>query len=199
PGKAHVLQCATEGGEIPSYGIVPAQFWNPQNGYPIYASSPVMVTPHAPAQTFYFSSWPSQALAAFKAAQTADDFSVLGLTLQAQLGTLKQDMVPRQLAHEQAAAAVARFQNDVNTYQTEIQASNDFLKTHRAKNRDVPSYSTVWHLTQNPNGYAPPSDFYSNVPDFTVDPKYAQQAAQDANALAAAQTPADLAALQKTV
>ncbi|HEY7849684.1 MAG TPA: hypothetical protein VIC27_06430, partial [Ktedonobacterales bacterium] len=33
PGKAQVLQCATEGGEIPSYGIVPAQFWNAQSDY----------------------------------------------------------------------------------------------------------------------------------------------------------------------
>ncbi len=173
PGKAHVLQCATEGGEIPSYGTVPAQFWNPQSGYPIYAASPIMVTPKAPAQTYYFSAWPSQALASFKAALNANDFSVLAVTLQAQLATLKQDTDPSQLQRQQVAAAVARFQNDVNTYQTDAKANNDFLKTHRAKNKDVPSYNTVWHLTQNSNGYAPPSDFYPNVPDFQIDGKYA--------------------------
>jgi hypothetical protein len=199
PGKAHVLQCATEGGEIPSYGTVPAQFWNPQSGYPIYASSPVMVTPKVPAQTYYFSSWPSQALTAFKAAQTADDFSVLNITLQAQLETLKMDMDPTALARDRVAAVVARFQGDVNTYQTEVQANNAYLKSHRAKAHDVPNYSSVWHLTQNANGYAPPSDFYPNVPDFKVDAKYAQQAAQDATALASAKTSGDFSALEKTV
>ncbi|HEU0028054.1 MAG TPA: L,D-transpeptidase [Ktedonobacterales bacterium] len=199
PGKAHVLQCATEGGEIPSYGLVPAQFWNPQSGYPIFASSPIMVTPKPPAQTYFFSSWPSQALAEFKAAQTADDFSSLNVELQAQVGTLTAAMDPATLQHYQIAATVARFQNDVNTYQAEAQANNDYLKSHRAKNRDVPDYISVWSLTNNPNGYAPPSDFYPNVPDFHVDPKYAQAAAQDVSALASAQSPSDLAALAKRV
>jgi hypothetical protein len=198
PGKAHVLQCATEGGEIPAYGTVPAQFWNPQDGYPIFARSPVMVTPQVPAQTYYFSSWPSQALTAFKSARTADDFSVLNVGLQAQIGTLNRDMDPSTLAHAQVAAVVERFQNDVNTYQTEAKANNDYLKSHRAKARSVPSYSSVWRLTQNSNGYAPPSNFFPNVPDFKIDAKYAQQAAQDATALAAAQTPSALSALVKT-
>ncbi len=196
PEKAHVLQCATEGGEIPSYGLVPAQFWNPQSDY---AHSPVMVTPQAPAQNYYFSSWPSQALAAFQSARTADDFSALNTTLHAQTGTLTSDMDPTALAHDQVAAAVARYQDDVNTYQTDAQANNDYLKTHRAKNRDVPDYKSVWSLTNNPNGYAPPSDFFPNVPDFRVDATYAQAAAQDAAALASAQTSNDLAALAKTV
>ncbi|HET9109763.1 MAG TPA: hypothetical protein VFN78_02950, partial [Ktedonobacterales bacterium] len=133
PVKAHVLQCATEGGEIPSYGIVPAQFWNAQSGYPIFARSPVMVTPQAQAQTFYFSAWPSQALTAFQSARNADDFSALNTELLAQARTLTMDMDPTVLAHDQAAAAVERFQNDVNTYQTEAQADNDYLKSHRAK------------------------------------------------------------------
>jgi len=199
PGKPHVLQCATEGGEIAGYGIVPAQFWAAQNAFPIQATSPVMVTPQPQAQTFYFSGWPSQALAAFKAGRTAGDFSVLNVQLAAQIATLKQDMDPANLAHDQVAAAVARFQNDVNTYQTEAQANNDFLKAHRAKAPDVPDYRTVWALTNSSEGFGPPSDFFSNVPDFQVDPTYAQQAQQDAKALAAAQTPADLTALAKTV
>jgi L,D-transpeptidase-like protein len=199
PGKAHVLQCATEGGEIPSYGLVPAQFWNPQSGYPIFARSPIMVTPKPPVQAYFFSSWPSQALATFRAAQTADDFSSLNVELQAQVGTLTAATDPATLQHYQVAAAVARYQNDVNTYQTETQANNDFLKSHRAKNRDVPNYTSVWFLTNNPNGYGPPSDFYPNVPDFRVDPKYAQAAAQDVTALAAAQSPSDLNALTKKV
>ena len=199
PEQAHVLQCATEGGEIPGYGIVPAQFWSAQSGYPILASSPVMVTPKAQAQTYYFSSWPSQALMAFKSARTADDFSVLSAELLAQAATLTPDMDPKALAHDQVAAAVARFQSDVNTYQTETQANNDYLKSQRAKTSDVPDYSSVWNQSNGSGGFAPPSDFFPNVPDFQVDPKYAQQAAQDAKTLASAQTPSDLSALAKTV
>ena len=196
PERAHVLQCATEGGEIPSYGLVPAQFWNPQSDY---AHSPVMVTPQSPAQTYYFSAWPSQALTAFQSAQTADDFAVLNVELQAQARTLSMDMDPTALAHNQVASAVARFQNDVSVYSTDAQANNDYLKSHRAKYHDVPGYTSVWSLTNNPNGYAPPSDFFPNVPDFQVDPKYAQAAAQDVTALASAQTSSDLSALAKTV
>ena len=194
--KAQVLQCATEGGEIPSYGIVPAQFWNAQSDY---AHSPLMVTPQSQAQTFYFSAWPSQALAAFKAARTADDFASLNVELLAQAETLTKDMDPAALARNQVASAVARFQDDVNTYQTDAQANNSYLQSHRASAHDVPNYTSVWSLTNNADGYAPPSDFYPNVPDFKVDAKYAQQAKQDAATLAAAKTSADLAAPTKTV
>ncbi len=176
PAKSQVLQCATEGGEIPSYGIVPAQFWNAQSDY---AHSPVMVTPQVREPTYYFSSWPAQALTAFEAARTADDFSVLNVELQAQVGTLTSDMDPAILAHNQVAAAVERFQNDVTTYQTDAQADNAYLKSHRANTHDVPNYTSVWGLTNNPNGYAPPSDFFPNVPDFQVDATYAPEAAQD--------------------
>lgn len=199
PGPAHVLRCATEGGEIPSFGLVPAQFWADQSGYPIMAPSPVMVTPPAPTQTYYFSSWPSQALTAYKAARTADDFSVLNIELVTQIGTLQADMDPAALARNRVGAAVARYQNDVNTYLTYTQANNDFLKSHRASARDVPDYRSVWNLTNNPNGYSPPSDFFPNVPDFQVDPLYAKLVAQDTTALAAARTSNDLSALAKKV
>jgi hypothetical protein len=198
-GQAHVLQCATEGGEIPSFGIVPAQFWNPQSGYPIFAPSPIMVAAQTQAPTYYFSSWPSQAVAAFQSARTADDFSALGAELQTQIATLTQAKDPTTLAHDRVAAAVTRFQNDVNTYQTDAQANNNFLKSHRASTHDVPDYRSVWSLSNDTNGFAPPSDFFPNVPDFKVDAKYAQQASQDATALASAKTPGDLSALAKTV
>lgn len=196
PGPAQVLQCASEGGEIPSYGLVPAQFWNAQSDY---AKSPIMVTPKVQTPTFYFSSWPSQALATFKAARTADDFASLSVALQAQVASLKADMNPASLAHNRIAAEVALFQDDVNTYQTDTQAANAYLKSHRANNPDVPDYNAVWALTSNPAGYAPPSDFYPNVPDFQLNGKYAQEAAQDIKTLAAAQTSSALAALTKTV
>jgi hypothetical protein len=199
PGAAHVLQCATEGGEIPSFGLVPAQFWAAQNGYPISVASPVMVTPQVPTQTYYFSSWPSQALTALKSARTADEFSTLNVELLAKIGTLTADMDPKALAREQIGATVARFQNDVNTYQTEAQANNDFLKSHRASATDVPDYRAVWNLSSNDAGYGPPSDFFSNVPDFSVDGQYAQAAAQDITALASAQTSSDFAALTTRV
>ena len=198
-GSSHVLQCATEGGELAGFGIVPAQFWAAQNAYPISASNPVMVTPQAPTETYFFSNWPAQALAAFKAAQTADDYAALGTELTAEVGTLTTDSDPKALAHDQVAATVARCAQLVNTYQTEIQASNDFLKTHRANNRDVPDYNAVWNLSNSTQGFGPPNDFYSNVPDFTADAKYAQEAAQDTKRLAAAQSAADLTALVKTV
>lgn len=196
PGPAQVLQCASEGGEIPSYGLVPAQFWNAQSDY---TKSPIMVTPHVQAPTFYFSSWPSQALATFKAARTADDFAALNVELVAQVQTLTTDMNAASLAHNRVAALVARFQDDVNTYQADTQAANAFLQSHRAKNTDVPDYNAVWTLTSNSAGYAPPSDFYPNVPDFRLNGKYAQEAAQDLKALAAAQTSSALTALTKTV
>lgn len=199
PGPAHALQCAMEGGEIPGFGIVPAQFWAMQSDYPISASSPVMVTPKAQAQPYYFSSWPSQALSAFKAAQTADAFTVLSLQLQAEVATITADTDPATLARAQVAAVVARFQSDVNTYQTDAQANNDYLKSHRAKIRDVPDYTSVWNQSNSSEGFAPPSDFFPDVPDFHVDATYAQAAAQDAKTLAAAQSPADLSALVKTV
>lgn len=198
-GPAHVLACATEGGEISSFGIVPAQFWNKQSDYPIFATSPVMVTPKVPAQTYYFSSWPSQALADFKAAQTADDFTGLSLQIQAESATLTSDTDPATLARSRVAATVARYQNDVNTYQNETQANNEYLKSHRAKTHDVPDYVSVWNQSSGTQGFAPPSDFYPNVPDFQIDPTYARAAAQDAKALDSAQTPGDLSALTKTV
>jgi hypothetical protein len=199
PGQAHPLQCATEGGEIGSFGIVPAQFWSAQSAYPVMTSSPVMVTPHVPAQTYFFSSWPSQALATFAAAQTAEDYSALYVELQAQIGTLTADGQPAALVHDKVAAAVARLQNDVNTYQTDAQADNAYLKSHRASAHDVPDYRAVWNLSNTTEGFAPPSDFFPDVPDFTVDARYAQAAAQDASTLAAAQTPADLTAVTKSV
>ncbi len=199
PGPARALQCATEGGEIGAFGIVPAQFWSAQNAYPVMASSPVMVTPQVLPQTYYFSSWPSYALTAFKAARSADDFSALNAGLLARIATLKQDMQPAALARAQVAASVERFQNDVNTYQTDAQANNDYLKTHRASAHDVPDFRAVWNLSSGSAGFAPPSDFFPNVPDFQVDPKYAQEAAQDAQALASAKTSGDLSALTKTV
>ena len=194
--KPQALRCATEGGEIPSYGIVPAQFWNPQSDY---TRSPVIVTPQAQAQTYYFSSWPRQALTAFQSARTADDFSALNVELVAWVGTLTLDMKPTTLAHEQVAAAVERFKNDVKTYQTDAPADNAYLTGQRANTHDVPDYRSVWTLSNNASGYAPPSDFFPNVPDFRVDPTYAQEAAQDTHALASAQTPSDLTALAKTV
>ena len=196
--KSHVLQCATEGGEIPSYGVVPAQFWAAQSDFPIAARSPIMVTPQVQGPAYYFSSWPAQALATFRMAHTADDFAALSVQMQAQIATLTAAKNPTQLAHDQAAASVARFQADVNTYQTEAQANNSYLQSHRAKAHDVPDYRAAWSLTNNSQGYAPPDDFYPNVPDFKVDPTYAQQASQDASALAAAKSSSDDAALMKT-
>ncbi|MGZ3666150.1 MAG: L,D-transpeptidase [Ktedonobacterales bacterium] len=198
-GPAHVLQCATEGGEIPGFGIVPAQFWAKQSDYPIAASSPVMVTPQVEPLASYFSSWPSEALSAFKAAQTADAFTVLNVQLQAQMATLTAETDPSTLPRARVAAVVARYQNDVNTYQTEAQANNEYLKNHRAKVHDVPDYISVWNQANSSGGFEPASDFYPNVPDFQVDGKYAQAAAQDAQALTAAQTASDLNALVKTV
>jgi hypothetical protein len=199
PAPPHVLRCATEGGEIPSFGIVPAYFWAAQDAYPINATNPDMVTPQAQTQTYYFSSWPSQAQAAFKSARTADDFSVLNVDLQAQIGTLRGDLDPTTLAREKVAAAVARYQNDAHTYQTEAQANNDYLHSQRAKTHDVPDYIAVWNQSNNSGGFGPPSDFFSNVRDFQIDGVYARAAAQDATALAAAQTPSDLSALSKRV
>ena len=44
---------------------------------------------------------------------------------------------------------MARFQNDVNTYETDAQADNAYLKSHQAKYTDVPDYYAVWTLTNN--------------------------------------------------
>jgi hypothetical protein len=199
PGASHTLECATEGGEIASFGVVPAQFWNKQSDYPIFATHPVQVTSPVPAQTFYFSGWPAQDLTAFKAAQTAGDFTVLGVQLQTQVSELTADAQPAALAQAQIAAVVARFQGDVDTYTTDAQANNAFLASHRQSAKDVPDYRSVWVQSNGSTGFAPPDDFYPNVPDFTVDGKYAQQASQDAAALAAAKTSSDLSALVKTV
>lgn len=199
PGSAHVLQCAEEGGELAGFGIVPAQFWTAQNAYPVAASNPVMATPQAPTETYFFSRWPAQALAAFKAAQTADDYAALNVELRAEIGTLTADTDPKALAHDQVAATVARFQAQVNTYQNDVKASNDFLKQQQSAAPDVPDDNAVWSMTNSTQGFAPPKDFYSKVPAFTVDGKYAQEAAQDAKTLAAAQSAADLTALTKTV
>ncbi len=199
PAAPQVLACATEGGEIPSFGIDPSEFWAEQNAYPVDATTPDMVTPQVQTQTFYFSSWPSQALTSFTSAQAANDFMNLGVELQAQLATLTASMNPTALGKAEVAAAVARYQNDVNTYQTDAQADNNFLNSHRAHNTDVPDYTSVWYLTNISSGYAPPADFYSDVPNFTVDAQYAQSAAQDANTLASANSSSDLAALLKTV
>ncbi len=199
PQQKTVLECATEGGEIPSYGNVPAQFWTKQSDGPVNAPSPVMVTSQPQGVSYYFSSWPTQALTAFSSARNADDFAALGVELQGQVATLTADADPAKLAHDQVAATVARFQNDVNTYQAEAQANNAFLKSHRASAKDVPDYRGVWALTNNPQGYAPPDDFYPNVPDFQVDASFAQLATQDAQTLAAANASSDLAALTQTV
>ncbi|GEM_PF-802122 len=198
-GPSHVLECATEGGEIASYGIVPSEFWSAQNDYPIGATNPIMVTPQPQTENYYFSSWPSQDLTAFRSGQTAGDFTTLGTQLQAQIMTLTAESDPAVLAQAQVVAVVSRFQNQVNTYQSDIQANNAYLASHRAKNRDVPDYNTVWALTNSSNGYGPPEDFYPNVPDFKANPKYAQEAAQDSQTLAAAQTSSDYAALEKKV
>src|SRR5262249_25969512 len=71
--------------------------------------------------------------------------------------------------------------------------------SHRAITHDVPNYIAVWNQTNTASGFAPPSDFFPDVPDFRVEAKYAQEAAQDATALASAQTPSDLSALAQTV
>ncbi len=199
PGAAHMLQCATEGGEIPAYGIDPSVFWSAQTANPIFASNPVMVTPQVQPQTFFFSSWPSQDLTDFKGAKTADDFGVLAVQVQTQIAELTADADPAALAHAQVAAVVARFQDDVNTYTSDAQANNAYLKSHRQSAKNVPDYRGVWPLTNSADGFSPPTGFFPNVPDFSVDAKYAQQAAQDATTLAAAQTPAALSALTKTV
>ncbi len=198
-GPAHVLGCATEGGEIASYGIVPSDFWAAQNAYPIGDTNPTMVTPQVQSQTFYFSSWPQQALNSFQSAQSAGDFTALHVQVQAQLATLAGDLDPTALAPAQVAATVARFQDDVNTYQSDTQADNAYLQSHRAHNTDVPDSTNVWFLSNNSSGYGPPDDFYPDVPNFKIDPKYAQEAAQDVSTLAAAQTPGELAAVSKTV
>ena len=44
---SHVLQCATEGGEIGSFGIIPSEFWVAQNSYPVNSPTPVTVRPEA--------------------------------------------------------------------------------------------------------------------------------------------------------
>ena len=199
PGPAHVLACATEGGEIASFGIDPSYFWAAQNAYPIEGTNLSMVKPQVQTQTFYFSNWPSQALTSYTGAQRAGDFTALGLQVQSQIATLTADTDPTLLAQEQVATAVARFQNDVNTYQTDAQADNAFLKTHQKKNTDVPDYTAVWGLTNTKSGYGPPEDFYSNVPNFQIDGHFAQAASQDVNTLAQASTSSQFAALSKTV
>jgi hypothetical protein len=198
-GAPHVLECATEGGEIAGFGIVPAYVFVGQNDYPVLGTNLSMVTPQVQAQTFYFSNWPSQALTSYTTAQTAGDFTTLGLQVQSQIATLTADANPSVLAQEQIAAAVARFQDDVNTYQTDLQADNAFLKSHRAKNTDVPDYTTVWGLTQSKSGYGPPEDFYPDVPDFKLDSHFAQLATQDVSTLAQASTSSQFAALNKTL
>ncbi len=119
--------------------------------------------------------------------------------MQTQITELTADAAPAALAQALAAAVVARFQDDVNTYQSDAQANNAYLTSHRQSIHDVPDYKALWNLSNNSSGYGPPNDFYPNVPNFTIDAKYAQQAAQDGQVLAAAQTPGDLVALAKTV
>jgi hypothetical protein len=199
PPQPHVLACATEGGEIASFGIDPAYFWSAQNNYPINATNPVTVTPQVQADSFYFSSWPAQALSAFKSASTADDFTVVGTQVQAQLLTLTADLNPGALAQAQVLAQVMRYQNDVTKYQSDVQANNAYLKSHRAKNKNVPDYTSVWFLSNNSGGYAPPTDFYPDVPNFQVQAQFTQSAEQDANLLSQAKTTSDYLALSKTV
>jgi hypothetical protein len=199
PQKSHILACATEGGEIPQYGDVPAQFWAAQNAYPIMDPNPTTVTPEVPLGNYFFSPWPTEALAAFQQAKTADDFSALNVNIQGEINHLKSVMQPSELAHEQASAAVAQFQNNVNTYQSDIQANNAFLAKEHASAKNVPDYRAVWNLANNPSGWAPPDNFYINVPNFTSNVKYAQQATQDAQTLADARNADDYAALIATV
>jgi hypothetical protein len=199
PGSAHVLACATEGGEIAGFGIVPAYVFVAQNSYPIMGTNLSMVTPEVQSQNFYFSNWASQALTSYTSAQSAGDFTALGLQVQSQIATLTADTDPAIIAQEQVAAAVARFQNDVTTYQADLQADNAFLKSHQAKNRNVPDYAAVWNLTQSKNGYGPPEDFYPDVPNFKLDSHFSQAATQDVSALAQAKTSSQFAALTKTV
>jgi hypothetical protein len=199
PAQPHVLQCGTEGGEIASFGIDPAYFWTSQNNYPVNAPNPVMVTPEVQADSFYFSSWPAAALSAFKSASSADDFTVVATQVQAQLLTLSADLNPSALAQAQVLAEVMRYQNDVTKYQTDVQANNAYLKSHRAKNKDVPDSTAVWFLSNNTGGYAPPNDFYPDVPNFQVQAQFTQSAQQDANLLSQANTTSDYLALSKTV
>ena len=199
PGPSHVLQCATEGGEIAGFGIQPSYVFVAQNAYPVNGTNPAMVTPQVQSQTFYFSNWPSQALTSYTDAQNAGDFTALGLQVQSQIAALTADSDPAMVAQEQVAAVVARYQNDVNTYETDAQADNAYLKSHQAKNTNVPNYVAVWSLTNNTTGYAPPENFYPDVPNFQIDAHYAQAASQDVTSLAQAATSSQLAALSKTV
>ncbi|HEY2594600.1 MAG TPA: L,D-transpeptidase, partial [Chloroflexota bacterium] len=145
------------------------------------------------------SGWPDQDLAAFKAAKTADDYTVLNTRLQTQVSKLTVDSQPAALAKVAAAAVLARFQDDVTTYTTEAQANNGFLATQRKLYPNNPDYNAVWSLSNSTGGFGPPDGFFTDVPNFTVDPKYAAQAAQDGKTLDAAQTASDLSALEKTV
>jgi L,D-transpeptidase catalytic domain len=199
PAQPHVLECGTEGGEIASFGIDPAYFWVAQNNYPVNATNPVMVTPQVQSNAFYFSSWPSQALSVFKSASSADDFTVLATQVQAELLTLSADLNPSALAQAQVLAQVMRYQNAVSKYQSDVQANNAYLTSHRAKNKDVPDYNSVWFLTNDSAGYGPPADFYPNVPNFQVQAQFTQSAAEDANLLSQAKTTSDYLALSKTV
>ncbi len=196
---SHVLQCATEGGEIGSFGIIPSEFWVAQNDYPVNSPTPVTVRPEAQNENYYFSTWPTQALTSFESATNANDFTVLGNTLAAQIATLTADSAPQTLARARVAAAVDRFQTDVTTYQTDLQANNSYLASHRAKNKDVPDYNEVWGLSSASKGFAPPKDFYPNIPNFKLNPQFSKQASADNTALAAATTSSALAALTKTV
>jgi hypothetical protein len=202
-GQPHVLKCGQEGGENAAFGpTIPAQFWTKQSDYPVSAANPIMVTPQAQTQDFYFSSWPAQDQTAFQAAQTANDFAVLGVQIQAQIAQLTADAKPDALAQAQAAAVVARFQSDVNTYQNDANADNSYLAAQRKAHGDVPDYVSVWNQSNSTGpdgGFGPGQDFFPNVPDFKVDGTYAQQVAQDTQQLSSAQTSGDYASLEKKI
>lgn len=113
----------------------------------------VMVTPPnaQPTPTYEFQQWPTQDLALFRAAGSAEQYQALVAVIEAQSSQLAADTTA--LGPQEAAHLVDLFKTDVQNYQADGGTNGSF----------------------------------------------AQQAAQDAQTLAAAQHPSDFAALVQTV
>ncbi len=113
----------------------------------------VMVKPPnaQPAPKYEFQQWPTQDLALFRAAGTAEQYNALVALINAQTSQLAADTTA--LGPQEAAHLVDLFKSDVQTYQA----------------------------------------------DGGTDTSFAQQAAQDSQALAAARSPSDFATLVQTV
>jgi hypothetical protein len=123
PSVPHPLACAFEGVDT------------------FFVPSPLVTVVDKPTITFDFQQWPTQDLAAFRAARNAQDFSDLAALVQAQSMQLSADAAT--LGPTQAATAVKQFQADVQTYTQDGGTDGTFAKQAAQDAQALDTASTI--------------------------------------------------------